>query len=85
MDCALEVELQLIEQQNQDIYIYFTFLNDLFIVQFLDFIMELNTDSNYFAFTDGSIDKLIKPNMQEEYDMKKNGDRELIICQERVS
>ncbi len=47
--------------------------------------MELNTDSNYFAFTDGSIEKLIKPNMKEEYDMKENGDREFIICLERVS
>jgi len=34
-------------------------------------IMEMDTDSNYFAFSEDSIDKLIKPHMREEYEKDK--------------
>jgi hypothetical protein len=30
--------------------------------------MEMDTDSNYFAFSEDSIDKIIKPHMREEYE-----------------
>ena len=31
----------------------------------------MDTDSNYFAFSEDSIDKLIKPPMREEYEKDK--------------
>ncbi len=31
-------------------------------------LLEIDTDSNYFAFSEDSIDKLIKPHMREEYE-----------------
>ena len=34
-------------------------------------IMEMDKDSNYFAFSEDSIDKLIKPHMREEYEKDK--------------
>ena len=30
-------------------------------------LLEMDTDSNYFAFSEDSIEKLIKPHMREEY------------------
>ena len=30
-------------------------------------LLEMDTDSNYFAFSEDSIDKLIKPDMIDEY------------------
>jgi hypothetical protein len=34
-------------------------------------LLEMDTDSNYFAFSEDSIDKLIKPELREEYDNNK--------------
>jgi hypothetical protein len=34
-------------------------------------LTEMDTDSNYFAFSEDSIDKLIKPHMREEYEKDK--------------
>jgi len=34
-------------------------------------LLEMDTDSNYFAFSEDSIEKLIKPHMREEYDNDK--------------
>ena len=34
-------------------------------------ILEMDTDSNYFAFSEDSIEKLIKPHMREEYEKDK--------------
>jgi hypothetical protein len=31
----------------------------------------MDTDSNYFAFSEDSIEKLIKPEMREEYEKEK--------------
>ena len=31
----------------------------------------MDTDSNYFAFSEDSIEKLIKPHMREEYEKEK--------------
>ncbi len=31
----------------------------------------MDTDSNYFAFSEDSIEKLIKPHVREEYEMDK--------------
>jgi hypothetical protein len=31
-------------------------------------LLEMDTDSNYFAFIEDSIEKLIKPEMREEYE-----------------
>ena len=31
----------------------------------------MNTDSNYFSFSEDSIEKLIKPHMREEYENDK--------------
>ena len=31
----------------------------------------MDTDSNYFAFSEDSMDKLIKPHMREEYEKDK--------------
>ncbi len=33
--------------------------------------LEMDTDSNYFAFSGDSIEKLIKPEMKEEYENAK--------------
>ncbi len=39
----------------------------------IDFeLLELDTDSNYFAFSEDSIEKPIKPEMKEEYEKDKN-------------
>ena len=35
-------------------------------------LTEMDTDSNYFAFSEDSIDKLIKPHMREEYEKDKH-------------
>jgi hypothetical protein len=34
-------------------------------------LLEMDTDSNYFAFSEDSIEKLIKPEMREEYENDK--------------
>ena len=34
-------------------------------------MVEMDTDSNYFAFSEDSIEKLIKPEMREEYEKDK--------------
>ncbi len=34
-------------------------------------LLEMDTDSNYFAFSEDSIEKLIKPHMREEYEKDK--------------
>ena len=34
-------------------------------------LLEMDTDSNYFAFSEDSIEKLIKPEMREEYEKDK--------------
>ncbi len=34
-------------------------------------LLEMDTDSNYFAFSEDSIEKLIKPEMKEEYENDK--------------
>ncbi len=34
-------------------------------------LTEIDTDSNYFAFSEDSIEKLIKPRMREEYEKDK--------------
>ena len=34
-------------------------------------LLEMDTDSNYFAFSEDSIEKLIKPEMIEEYEKDK--------------
>ena len=34
-------------------------------------LLEMDTDSNYFAFSEDNIDKLIKPHMREEYEKDK--------------
>ena len=34
-------------------------------------MVEMDTDSNYFAFSEDSIEKLIKPHMREEYEKDK--------------
>ncbi len=35
-------------------------------------LLEMDTDSNYFAFSEDSIEKLIKPHMRQEYENEKN-------------
>ena len=35
-------------------------------------LLEMDTDSNYFAFSEDSIEKLIKPEMKEEYEKDKH-------------
>ncbi len=34
-------------------------------------LLEMDTDSNYFAFSEDNIEKLIKPHMREEYEKDK--------------
>ena len=34
-------------------------------------LLEMDTDSNYFAFSEDNIDKIIKPHMREEYEKDK--------------
>ncbi len=45
----------------------------LFINKLIDqtLLTEMDTESNYFAFSEDSIDKLIKPHMREEYEKHK--------------
>ena len=46
-----------------------------FIDKFIDRsdyqIIEMDTDSNYFAFSEDNIDKLIKPELREQYEKEK--------------
>ena len=49
---------------------YFDFIDKY--VDRSDFcLIEMDTDSNYFAFSEDSIEKLIKPHMREEYNKEK--------------
>ena len=34
-------------------------------------LLEMGTDSNYFAFSEDNINKLIKPELKEEYEKNK--------------
>jgi hypothetical protein len=34
-------------------------------------LLEMDTDSNYFAFSEDSVEELIKPHMREEYEKNK--------------
>jgi hypothetical protein len=34
-------------------------------------LLEMDTDSNYFAFSEDSVEKLIKPHTREEYEKDK--------------
>jgi hypothetical protein len=44
---------------------YYNFIDKY--IDRLDFeLLEMDTDSNYFAFSEDSIEKLIKPEMKEE-------------------
>ncbi len=49
---------------------YYNFIDKYIDISDLT-LTEMDTDSNYFAFSDDSIDKLIKPHMREEYEKDK--------------
>ena len=49
---------------------YFILLINILIDQTLNFL-EMDTDNNYFAFSEESIEELIKPLMREEYEKDK--------------
>jgi hypothetical protein len=34
-------------------------------------LLEMDTDSNYFAFSEDNVNKLIKPELKEEYEKNK--------------
>ncbi len=34
-------------------------------------LLEMDTDSNYFAFSEDNIEKIIKPHMRQEYEKEK--------------
>jgi hypothetical protein len=46
---------------------YYNFIDEY--IDRSDFeLLEMDTDSNYFAFSEDSIEKLMKPEMREEYE-----------------
>ena len=49
---------------------YYNFIDKC--INISDFeLLEMDTDSNYFAFSEDSINKLIKPHMKEEFEKEK--------------
>jgi hypothetical protein len=49
---------------------YYNFI-DKYIDRSVFFLMEIDTGSNYFAFSEDINEKLIKPQMRDEYEKKK--------------
>ena len=49
---------------------YYNFI-DKYIARSDFELLEMDTDSNYFAFSEDSIEKIIKPEMREEYENDK--------------
>ncbi len=71
MDCPLQIGVVVYHLANICMLKVF---ND-FIDQYVDRrdfeLLEINTDSNYLAYSEESIDKLIKPELRDEYENNK--------------